>query len=83
MDNLVGIISSAKTLTGSLEEEQKLSGTLEKADVIYKDDYEQLKNKPFINGVELIGNKTTEDLGDVALTNLEIFNLIQIAKGRA
>lgn len=27
------------------------------------DDYEVLKNKPSINGVTLIGDKTTEDLG--------------------
>lgn len=25
-------------------------------------DYEKLKNKPHINGIELIGDKTTEDL---------------------
>lgn len=36
------------------------------------DDYEKLKNHPQINGVELIGNKTTEDLGIVGTSMTEI-----------
>lgn len=35
-------------------------------------DYEQLTNKPSINAVELVGNKTFEELGDNPLTNTEI-----------
>lgn len=41
--------------------------------------YEQLNNKPQINGVELSGNKTTEQLGiqqTRPLSNLEIYNLL-------
>lgn len=34
--------------------------------------YESLVNKPSINSVELIGDKSFEDLGDVPLTNTEI-----------
>ena len=34
--------------------------------------YEDLSNKPQINGVELKGSKTFEDFGDTPLTNLEI-----------
>lgn len=34
--------------------------------------YNALTNKPSINDVVLIGNKTFEDLGDMPLTNLEI-----------
>lgn len=35
------------------------------SDIIYKstDDYTQLKNKPQINGKELVGNLVSEDLG--------------------
>lgn len=33
---------------------------------VYEDNYERLLNKPRINGVELVGNKTTEDLNIVA-----------------
>lgn len=43
--------------------------------------YEKLKNKPRINEVELIGNKTSKQLGLQdemnSLTNLELDDLIQ------
>lgn len=39
-------------------------------------DYEKLNNKPSIEGVELIKNKTFEELGAISLTNMEIENLI-------
>lgn len=35
-------------------------------------DYDDLTNKPSINEVELVGNKTFEELGDSPLTNSEI-----------
>jgi len=35
-------------------------------------DYEHLRNKPSIEGVELVGDKTFEELGDTPLTNMEI-----------
>lgn len=46
---------------------QKGGGT-----VIVEKDYEELINKPSINGVPLTQNKTFEDLGDHVLSNLEI-----------
>jgi hypothetical protein len=39
-------------------------------------DYEQLLNKPSIEGEVLIGNKTFEDLHMHVLTNLEIETLL-------
>ena len=46
------------------------------------DDYNPLSNKPKINNVELIGNKTGSDLGllseDDALTNEQLNNLISL-----
>lgn len=39
-------------------------------------DYNKLNNKPQINDVELIGNKSFEDLGADSLTNLEIDAII-------
>ena len=39
-------------------------------------DYELLENKPQIEGIELLGNKTFEELQMQALTNLELENLI-------
>lgn len=39
-------------------------------------DYNKLNNKPQINDVELIGNKSFEDLGAESLTNIDIENII-------
>lgn len=39
-------------------------------------DYNELDNKPQINSVELIGNKSFEDLGMSALSNMEIFEIL-------
>lgn len=39
-------------------------------------DYNKLKNHPQINDIELIGNRTFEDLGADSLTNLEIDAII-------
>lgn len=39
-------------------------------------DYEELKNKPKINEVELEGNKSFEELGITPLTNMEILAII-------
>lgn len=38
--------------------------------------YEQLENKPQINGVELNGNKTFEELGEQTITNVELQDII-------
>lgn len=40
-------------------------------------DYNDLINKPQINGVELVGNKTPEDLDILPLTNAEIDELLR------
>ena len=40
--------------------------------------YNYATNKPSINGVTLQGNKTTEELGVVSLSNLEIERLLNI-----
>lgn len=39
-------------------------------------DYEQAINKPSINGVTLIGDKSLGDLGASPLTNMEILEII-------
>lgn len=43
-------------------------------------DYEQLINKPSINGVTLQGDKSFEDLGVTPLTNMEILEIINKAE---
>ena len=44
-------------------------------------DYEKLINRPSINGVELIKDKSLEDIGCIPMKNSEILSLIKIAKG--
>lgn len=40
------------------------------------DDYALLKNKPSINGVELTGNKTDEEIGIEPISNVELEKLL-------
>lgn len=76
--SLSGRISAA-TMSGSLNPETGASGTLNMAERVYENDYEKLKNKPSINGVELVQDKSFEDLGDHVLTNFEILELMKNA----
>lgn len=39
-------------------------------------DYNTLQNKPTVNGVELKGNKTIEDLGEHTITNSELNDIV-------
>lgn len=39
--------------------------------------YEDLYNKPSIESVELVGDKTFEELGMMAISNIELANLIK------
>ena len=73
---------SAVSMSGSLNAETGMSGTLNMAERVYENDYEKLKNKPSINGVELIKNKSFDELGVSPMTNSEILEIIKLAKGR-
>ena len=76
--SLSGNISVA-TMSGSLNADTGMSGDLKMAERVYENDYEKLKNKPSINGVELVQDKSFEDLGDHVLTNFEILELMKHA----
>ncbi|MDR1629595.1 MAG: hypothetical protein LBS36_05210 [Oscillospiraceae bacterium] len=39
-------------------------------------DYDVLVNKPRINGVTLVGNKTTEEIGIEEISNMELEDLL-------
>ena len=58
-----------ETINLSTEEKEEVCINLEKEVTGGTSDYEKIKNKPSINGVELIGDKTTEDLG---ITDVEL-----------
>ena len=76
--SLSGNISVA-SVSGSLNGQTGMSGDLKMAERVYENDYEKLKNKPSINGVELVQDKSFEDLGDHVLTNFEILELMKNA----
>ena len=76
--SLSGNISAA-SVSGSLNADTGMSGLLNMAERVYENDYEKLKNKPSINGVELVQDKSFEDLGDHVLTNFEILELMKNA----
>lgn len=76
--SLSGNISAA-TMSGGLNADAGMSGSLNMAERVYENDYEKLKNRPSINGVELIKDKSFEDLGDHVLTNFEILELMKNA----
>lgn len=58
-----------QTITGSLSTSGRLSGALSVGGGTT--DYNELENKPSINGVELSGNKTTQELGIQTTVNVE------------
>ena len=70
---------SAVSVSGSLNADMGMSGDLKMAERVYENDYEKLKNKPSINGVELVQDKSFEELGDHVLTNFEILELMKNA----
>ena len=76
--SLSGSISAVK-MSGSLNADTGMSGDLKMAERVYENDYEKLKNKPSINGVELVQDKSFEELGDHVLTNFEILELMKNA----
>ena len=73
---------SVVSMSGSLNADTGMSGTLNMAERVYENDYEKLKNKPSINGVELIKDKSFEELGVSPMTNSEILEIIKLVKGR-
>lgn len=78
--SLTGSISQA-VMSGSLNADASMSGTLKMADRVIEKDYEKFVNKPSINGVELIKDKSFEELGCTPMKNSEILEIIKIAKG--
>lgn len=70
---------NAKATSLSIENKQKsleLGATY--TEKLLANDYNTLKNKPQIEGIELKDNKTFEDLGATSLSNIEIENLINM-----
>lgn len=70
--------SSGGTVNADFETEQTVNPDYgEVIDTGGTSNYEKLAHKPSINGVELAGNKSLENLGVIELTNLEIEAIIR------
>lgn len=68
---LYGTLSQPdQTLSGTIETEKKLNGGLNKASAVQ--DYNFLSNKPKIEGVTLMGDKSFNDLGLLGMSNFDI-----------
>lgn len=65
-----------KELRGSISA-MSMTGTLKQAERTVEKDYEKLVNRPSINGVELIKDKTFEDLGMSELTALDVYKILE------
>lgn len=61
-ENMTAAFSDDASMDASFGETQKVSTS----------NYEDLYNKPKINGVTLTGDRSFEDLGEENLTNMEI-----------
>jgi hemolysin activation/secretion protein len=78
-------LQDEEELTLSLADESSLDITLETAATAGDNNYNNLYNKPLINDVVLVGNRSLDDLNiqvkgdypDEALTNQEIEDLLE------
>lgn len=61
---------------GRCEEHRTLTGEVSKPKNVYAADYEQMKNLPSFNGVEIKGNLTMETLGFEPMTEEELKTLV-------
>ena len=57
------LMNSGDNLNGAIDSEVPLKGTLNLSNFSGTRNYEKLRNKPSINGIELIGDMTASDLG--------------------
>lgn len=73
---LRGVLSETKSLKGTLIAPSKNTINIMAGANVNETNYERLKNKPSIEGVQLIGDKTFEELGLENIDNLELMGLL-------
>lgn len=69
-------IDELQELVFDAEEPQDIGLSVNEQIVGGSTDYSQLRNKPQINNVELVDNKTFDDLGLSGLSNIDIENIL-------
>lgn len=74
---LSGTVTKHGTITASLSQNRKISGAVNPGSRgAGTSDYERLRNKPQIESVELIGNKSFEELGLEPITSDELIDIL-------
>ena len=66
------------SVSGSISAPAQISGAVATAKTVtvYEKNYENLDNLPKINGETLIGDKSSEEIGIKALSNMDIERLL-------
>lgn len=75
MNRLNGKIAVSGNLGGDIGAKGKMSGRLGAAQKVYEKDYNNLFNKPQIEGNTLEGDKTFDDLGMTPLSAQELADM--------
>lgn len=83
-----GIVHKEDTVSGKITDNGGMQGELEKEGVLVgevglpkcmcSNDYDDLVNKPSIEGVELMGDKSFEELNLQKITNTELENMLTL-----
>lgn len=74
MDRVNGRVVTKQNIDGKITNRQTISGKLGMPSGVK--DYNLMTNKPSIEDVVLMGNKTMADFGDRELSNIEIQDII-------
>jgi len=75
MDKIGGRITPRANISGSLTPRGNVSGSVGRAEKVYENDYNNLNNKPQIEGNTLENNKTFDELGMTPLSAQELADM--------
>lgn len=78
LESLRGELNKTQTVSGELSDTSHISGSVTANNITIETDYNEIKNKPQIEGNELVGNKTFKQLGISTLTEQEIEKLLYL-----
>ena len=76
MTKLKGSTKNKYMLSGSIASSKTITATIGSSNIGGTTNYEDLVNKPKIESVELVGNKTFIDLGLESIDSSDIDNLL-------
>lgn len=71
-------VAEPDTVTLGLDLSDNAMLNVESTTVVSVDDYNKLYNKPSIEGIELVGDKSFEELNLQTLTNTELENILTL-----